>query len=80
MGRDQAHPMGTLRGLGFMGITSRIQGGADFYTQNSARVLAGYEYWSRYNGGDDATAWEPKEIQPGSGEIYDEPKYSKFKY
>ncbi|KAL2840278.1 hypothetical protein BJY01DRAFT_250057 [Aspergillus pseudoustus] len=63
--------MGTLRGLGFMGTTSRIQGGADFYTQNSARLLAGYEYWSRYNSGDDTVPWEPKEIRPGSGEVYD---------
>ncbi|KAJ5901533.1 hypothetical protein N7495_002061 [Penicillium taxi] len=71
MGRDQAHPMGTLRGLAFMGTTAKIQGGSDFYNQNSSRLLAGYEYWARYNGGDDTVPWEPKEIRPGSGEIYD---------
>lgn len=72
MGRDQSHPMGTLRGLAFMGATSRIQCGTDFYTLNSSRLLAGYEYWSRYNGGDDTTPWEPKEIRVGSGETYSE--------
>ncbi|KAJ5766073.1 uncharacterized protein N7511_003689 [Penicillium nucicola] len=64
----QGHPMGTLRGLAFMGTTAHIQGGADFYNQNSSRLLAGYEYWARYN---DMVPWEPKVIRPGSGEVYD---------
>ncbi|KAL6352113.1 hypothetical protein LRP88_14555 [Fusarium phalaenopsidis] len=74
MGRDQGHPMGTLRAVSYMGITARIQGtsGVDFFTQNSSRLLAGWEYWSRYNSGDDDVPWEPKAIRPAtSDEVYD---------
>lgn len=69
MGRDEYHPMGTLRGLGFLGLTSKIQHTTDLYSQNSSRLLAGWEYWAKYNGGLDVP-WEPKPIRPGSGEVY----------
>jgi hypothetical protein len=61
--------MGTLRGVSYMGITSRIQGSTDFYTQNSSRLLAGFEYWSRYNAGEDVP-WEDRVVRPGSGEVW----------
>ncbi|KAJ4212841.1 hypothetical protein NW759_011482 [Fusarium solani] len=51
----------------------RIQGtsGVDFFTQNSSRLLAGWEYWSRYNSGDDDVPWEPKATPPAtSDEVY----------
>ncbi|VUC23279.1 unnamed protein product [Clonostachys rosea] len=73
MGRDQGHPMGGLRALGFMGITSRIQGSTDFYTQNSSRLQAGWEYWCKYNSGEEV-AYEPRAIRPNtSDEVWTAP-------
>lgn len=63
--------MGTLRGLSFLGQTNKIQqGAADFYTQNSSRLLAGFEYWSKYNTWHDDVPWQPRVVRPGSGEVW----------
>ncbi|KEY70717.1 hypothetical protein S7711_09885 [Stachybotrys chartarum IBT 7711] len=65
MGRDQFHPMGSLRGLAFMGHTSAVQNGVDFFGLLDERLLAGFEYWSKYNNGSDVD-WEPLLVGPGN--------------
>lgn len=62
IGRDQTHPMGTLRAVSYMGLTAFIQGKiggslTNFVTVYNSRLLAGWEYWATYNGGADAP-WE----------------------
>lgn len=69
MGRDQFHPMGTLRGLCFMGHTSQIQKGVDFFSLAENRLLAGWEYWAKYNNGTEVP-WEPRRIREDGEEWY----------
>jgi hypothetical protein len=69
MGRDEYHPMGTLRGLSFMGHTSQVQKGIDFFSLEGNRLLAGWEYWATYNNGTEV-AWEPLRITMNGTEWY----------
>jgi hypothetical protein len=74
MGRDQGHPMGTLRAVSYMGLTALIQGKirgvqTNFFTHNNTRLIAGWEYWATYNGGEDVP-WEERVVRPGSGEVW----------
>ncbi|KAL2202161.1 chondroitin AC/alginate lyase [Sarocladium strictum] len=64
MGRDQFHPMGTLRGLAFSGHTSAIQRGVDYFSLAGNRMLHGWEYWARYNNSSDV-AWKPLFVGAG---------------
>jgi hypothetical protein len=64
MGRDEYHPMGTLRGLSLSGHTSLIQRGIDYFGMLDNRLMHGWEYWAKYNNGSDVN-WKPLFIGAG---------------
>ncbi|KAL2202169.1 hypothetical protein CC79DRAFT_1338262 [Sarocladium strictum] len=68
MGRDQGHPAGCLNILSSMAYTASIQGDlkgrityVDLFEYDDHRLLAGLDYYARYNLGHD-TPYEKKKI------------------
>ncbi|KAH7368779.1 hypothetical protein B0T11DRAFT_67329 [Plectosphaerella cucumerina] len=77
MGRDQVHPAGTLKIFADMAYTADIQGDlegrieyVDMFSFDDYRLLAGFEYFARYNLGHDVP-WQERWINEPAGKIYD---------
>lgn len=68
MGRDQAHPMGGLRGLSYMGLTAQIQNktqpAPNYFTMADNRLAEAFHYYGKYNrlGYDYAPPYRPTNI------------------
>jgi alginate lyase len=74
MGRDQAHPSGTLRAYAQMAQTMYLQrqlGDAPLFDYLSQRLRANFEYWTQYNLGAD-TDWVPHVVSTTQNYTYAE--------
>lgn len=77
MGRDQAHPAGSLKIFADMAYTAEIQGNlegrieyVDLSSFDDYSLLAGYEYFARWNLGHDVS-WEDRWINEPAGTVYE---------
>lgn len=76
MGRDQVHPAGSLKIFADMAYTAEIQGDlegridyVDLFSFDDYRLLAGYEYFARWNLGHDVP-WEDRWINEPANTVY----------
>ncbi|KFA80957.1 hypothetical protein S40288_09576 [Stachybotrys chartarum IBT 40288] len=77
MGRDQVHPAGSLKIFADMAYTARIQGDlqgridyVDLFSFDDYRLLAGYEYFARWNLGHDI-GWEDRWVNEPANTVYE---------